>query len=236
MTRAGVVIVAAGSGARFAHCVDDTPAPGKAFALLGARSLLAHCITAFEAVSVVGEIVVVLRGADVARFLDTAAPGRVPVRNVVGGERRQDSVREGLRAIGDACDVVLVHDAARPLVQPAMIQRCVDALTEHNDGVIPVLPVVDTLKRTRDGVVEETVDRATLVRAQTPQAFRRDALVRAYAQSDDADATDDAQLVERAGGRVRCVTGDPTNIKITYPEDLALAEALLQFRAESVPR
>jgi 2-C-methyl-D-erythritol 4-phosphate cytidylyltransferase/2-C-methyl-D-erythritol 2,4-cyclodiphosphate synthase len=180
-------------------------------------------------VETVEEVVVVLRASDVARFLDAGIPHATPVRSVVGGERRQDSVHEGLRALYRACDVVLVHDAARPLVQPMMIQRCLDALDDRTDGVVPSLPVVDTLKRVEGDSVIGTVDRTPLVRVQTPQVFRRDVLARAYEAADD-DVTDDAQLVERAGGRVVCVSGDPANIKVTYPEDLALAEALLRMR------
>ena len=122
--------------------------------------------------------------------------------------------------------VVLVHDAARPLVDDAVVERLLAPLGEGFDGVVPGLPVADTLKRVRDGVVEETVDRAGLAAAQTPQAFLAPVLRRAFA-GDLAGATDCASLVERVGGRVAVVEGDPRLLKITTSADLALVESWL---------
>ena len=122
--------------------------------------------------------------------------------------------------------VVLVHDAARPLVDDAVVERLLAPLGEGFDGAVPVLPVADTLKRVRGGVVEETVDRTGLVAAQTPQAFLAPVLRRAFA-GDLAGATDCASLVERAGGRVAVVDGDRRLLKVTTPADLALVESWL---------
>jgi 2-C-methyl-D-erythritol 4-phosphate cytidylyltransferase len=122
--------------------------------------------------------------------------------------------------------VVLVHDAARPLVADAVVERLLGPLGEGYDGVVPALPVADTLKRVRSGVVEETVDRADLMSAQTPQAFLAPVLRRAFT-GDRAQATDCATLVERAGGRVAVVEGDTRLLKITTQADLALVESWL---------
>jgi len=123
--------------------------------------------------------------------------------------------------------VVLVHDAARPLVGDDVVERVLAPLFEGYDGAVPGLPLADTVKRVEDGVAVETLDRSRLVTVQTPQAFMADALRRAYAAEGQADATDCASLVEARGGRVRVVEGDPRLLKITTPADLALVESWL---------
>jgi 2-C-methyl-D-erythritol 4-phosphate cytidylyltransferase len=145
---------------------------------------------------------------------------------VTGGATRAESVAAALSDVPEEALVVLVHDAARPLVEGALIERLLGPIGEGFDGVVPVLPVADTLKRIRDGAVEETVAREGLVAAQTPQAFLAPTLRRAFSQ-ELAGATDCASLVERVGGRVAVVDGDPRLLKITTPADLALAERLL---------
>jgi 2-C-methyl-D-erythritol 4-phosphate cytidylyltransferase len=145
---------------------------------------------------------------------------------VTGGETRAASVAAALEEVPEQALVVIVHDAARPLVDDAIIERLLVPLGEGFDGAVPVLPVADTLKRVRDGIVQETVDRDGLAAAQTPQAFLAPALRRAFA-GDLAGATDCASLVERAGGRVAVVDGDPRLLKITTREDLALVESWL---------
>jgi 2-C-methyl-D-erythritol 4-phosphate cytidylyltransferase len=145
---------------------------------------------------------------------------------VTGGETRPASVAAALEEVPEQALVVIVHDAARPLVDDAIIERLLVPLGEGFDGVVPVLPVADTLKRVRDGIVQETVDRDGLAAAQTPQAFLAPALRRAFA-GDLAGATDCASLVERAGGRVAVVDGDPRLLKITTRDDLALVESWL---------
>lgn len=153
-----------------------------------------------------------------------AALGR-DILLVAGGATRRDSVRHGVDLI-DAGRVV-VHDAARPFATAAMVGRVLDALA-HCDGAITALPVTETLKRTSNGVVVDTVDRTQLYTAQTPQAFRTPMLKHAHemALREDFHPTDDAQLIERYGGRVAVVHGSAANIKLTYPEDFELAEAL----------
>lgn len=149
-------------------------------------------------------------------------PGGLP-----GGARRRDSVRIGLDALPPDASHVLVHDAARPLASPELVRRVIDRLlTGGVDAVVPVVAVRDTLKRVGDGWVLATVERSDLAGAQTPQGFKVEVL-RAAHGADDEDAGDDAALVERLGGSVACVEGEATNLKVTYPGDLALVEALL---------
>jgi 2-C-methyl-D-erythritol 4-phosphate cytidylyltransferase len=148
---------------------------------------------------------------------------------VVGGDTRAASVRAGLQSL-PACEVVVVHDAARPLASSALFDAVVSAVESGADGAIPGLQVTDTVKRaiTRQGrtVVVATLDRSELVTVQTPQAFRRDVLERAHAAQDDA--TDDAALVEAAGGTIIVVAGEASNLKITGPADLARVAAALE--------
>ena len=148
------------------------------------------------------------------------------VSSVSGGASRAASVQAALDALGDV-DVVLVHDAARPLVTRAIIDRCIEAVANGN-GAVAGWPASDTLKEVdTERRVRATPDRTRIWHAQTPQAFPADLLRRAYAAWDGTDATDDATLVERVGGRVVMVEGSPTNLKVTRPEDVAIAEALL---------
>ncbi|NEX93917.1 bifunctional 2-C-methyl-D-erythritol 4-phosphate cytidylyltransferase/2-C-methyl-D-erythritol 2,4-cyclodiphosphate synthase, partial [Caulobacter sp. 17J65-9] len=143
-----------------------------------------------------------------------------------GGATRALSVQAGLAALPAPAEAVLVHDAARPFVTRAHVEALLAALADA-DGAVPALPVADTLKRGADSVVTDTVSRDGLWRAQTPQAFRHGRLVAAYDMwPGDAEPTDDAAVVERSGGTVRLVPGDPRLMKLTYPEDFAMAEAL----------
>lgn len=157
------------------------------------------------------------------------------VQHVAGGAGRADSVRAGLAVLPPACALVLVHDAARPFVERALIDRVLEAV-RAGDSAIPALPVADTLKRATGDPprIEATVDRAGLWRAQTPQGFPRDVLEAAHraAAADGEGSTDDAALVERLGGTVRVIEGSPYNIKLTGPGDFALAELL----AKAAPR
>ena len=158
-----------------------------------------------------------------------AAAGCARVAGIVpGGAERQESVFQGLRAAPPA-ELVAVHDGARPLISSSLIARCVEAAREHG-AAAPALPVVDTLKRLdAEGRMRETVDRRSLVAIQTPQVFRRELLLEAHeaAARDRFTGTDDASLVERLGHPVFPVPSDLRNLKITTPEDLSLAEALL---------
>lgn len=145
---------------------------------------------------------------------------------VPGGDRRRDSVASGLAAISDRAGLVLIHDAARPLVTADLVRRVIDRfLIGDVAGVVPAIPIRDTLKRIAGDIVVETVDRGDLVAVQTPQGFDLETLRAAHAAS-GADATDDASMVEAIGGTIAIVGGDPANLKVTYPEDLAVVEAL----------
>jgi 2-C-methyl-D-erythritol 4-phosphate cytidylyltransferase len=219
-----VIIVAAGRGERMGA---DRP---KAFLPLGGQPLLLRSARAFEAAPSVAGVVAVVpdRDLDAARDLLAAVTKLVAV--VPGGTRRQDSVLEGLKGLPDGFEgVVLVHDAARPLVEVDLIERV--AATAGDEGAaLPVLPMVDTVKRVRDGRVVETLDRAELGTAQTPQGFHLRLLVSAYeaAFRDRITVTDEAMAVERMGTTVRAVPGSVRNRKITTQEDLAWAESLLR--------
>jgi 2-C-methyl-D-erythritol 4-phosphate cytidylyltransferase len=219
-----VILVAAGRGERMGV---DRP---KAFLPLGGQPLLLHSALAFEAApSVVGLVGVVPRDdQETARGL--LAPVTKLVAVVPGGARRQDSVLEGLKQLPDEFEgVVLVHDAARPFVEVDLIERVVQAAGEEG-AALPVVPLVDTVKRVREGRVVESLDRGELGAAQTPQGFRLDLLVSAYeaAFRERVTVTDEAMAVERLGKTVRAVVGSARNRKITTPEDLAWAETLLQ--------
>jgi 2-C-methyl-D-erythritol 4-phosphate cytidylyltransferase len=202
----------------------------KAFLELGGQPLLLRAARAFDAAPSVGTIVAVVPEAEVEPASALLAPIAKPVSVVPGGSRRQDSVLEGLKRAPDGFDgVVLVHDAARPLVDVALIESvCREAAAAG--AALPVLPVVDTVKRIADGRVVETLDRETLGAAQTPQGFRFELLVGAYeaAFRERLTLTDEAMAVERLGGVVRAVPGSLRNRKITTPEDLAWAEGVVQ--------
>jgi 2-C-methyl-D-erythritol 4-phosphate cytidylyltransferase len=209
------ILVAAGRGERLGL---DRP---KAFANLGDEPLLAEPLRRLDASPWVDGIVLVAPpGWEEPAILLAEEEGCGKVHACVpGGETRSDSVRAGLAEVPADALVVLVHDAARPLVSDEVIERVLAPLSEGWDGVVPGLPVGDTLKRaSRDGAVEETVPRDRLWAIQTPQAFAVDALRRA--QGDGGEAPDSAGLVEAAGGRVKIVEGDPRLLKVTSATDL----------------
>jgi 2-C-methyl-D-erythritol 4-phosphate cytidylyltransferase len=216
------LIAAAGSGERLGI---DRP---KAFAELGGRPLLAQSIDRLDRCALVDAIVVAAPPGweEPSILLAEELAATKVVACVTGGSTRAESVASALAEVPDEALVVLVHDAARPLVDDAVVERLMGPLGEGFDGAIPVLPVHDTLKRTRRGVVAETVDREGLVVAQTPQVFLAPTLRGAFA-ADLADATDCASLVERSGGTVAVVEGDPRLLKVTTPADLALVESWL---------
>jgi 2-C-methyl-D-erythritol 4-phosphate cytidylyltransferase len=217
------ILVAAGRGERMRA---ERP---KAFLALGGEPLLLKAARAFEAAASVDALVAVVPESE----LDEAARQLEGLDKLVavvrGGERRQDSVLEGLKQAPDGFDgVVLVHDAARPLVEPALIDAVASA-ARASGAALPVLALVDTVKRVRDGQVLETLDRSELGSAQTPQGFRFALLARAYEEAfrDCVTVTDEAMAVERLGAPVAAVPGSPRNRKITTPEDLAWAEGIL---------
>jgi 2-C-methyl-D-erythritol 4-phosphate cytidylyltransferase/2-C-methyl-D-erythritol 2,4-cyclodiphosphate synthase len=198
---------------------------------LGGRPLLTYALDTFRRHPAVTEILLIVAAADMerARALVAAGPGRVTEKIVPGGAERRDSVWAGLQEMAAGTDIVLIHDAARPFVSAAVIDRCLDAIRRHGAAVV-ARPVADTLKRATPAEdVATTVARAGLWGAQTPQGARAGLLLDAYARAVDEgwDVTDDAGVLERAGHRVHLVEGEAMNFKITGPEDLALAERLL---------
>jgi 2-C-methyl-D-erythritol 4-phosphate cytidylyltransferase len=208
------VVVAGGSGQRFGQM--------KQFALLADRPVVAWAVAACRPSSS-GVVLVVPAGTAADVHLNHGADVVVE-----GGATRAESVRCGLAAVPDGAEVIVVHDAARPLASDALFRAVIEAVTSGGaDGAIPAIPVSDTIKVV-DGTqtVTATLDRAVLVAVQTPQAFVAAVLRRAHAAG--SDATDDAALVEALGATVRVVPGDPRNLKITTPADLGTAEVLLE--------
>lgn len=225
--RVAAVIVAAGRSERMAG-LDKMLTP------LAGRPIVLHSLLAFERCELVDEIVLVAREELEERLRALAeAAGIAKLSFVVrGGETRAESSRHGLGALSKEAEIVLVHDAARPLVSAELIARVVEAAIREG-AALPAVPVVGTIKREEAGAAAETIDRAALREAQTPQGFRRAILARAFAAAirSGFHGTDDASLVERIGTRVAIVAGEPRNVKITVPEDLAVAEALMQGTA-----
>lgn len=203
------MVVAGGRGDRFG-------APKQFSTVAGAR-LVDHAVAA--AAAVCNEVVLVLPPG-----VDWDGPAVQAV--VAGGATRSESVRAGLSAVAADTEIVVVHDAARPLARPELFELVIDAVRAGADAAIPALEVVDTLKRVDGDRVVGTVERDMLVAVQTPQAFRVAALRAAH--EDGGNATDDAALVEASGGTVVIVAGDPRNLKVTTMADLMLAETLLE--------
>lgn len=220
------VIVAAGRGERLGL---DRP---KAFAKLNDRPLLAESLERLEASGWIDAIVVAAPPdweEPVILLAEELGCGKV-VAAVAGGETRAGSVRAALAEVPDDAAVVLVHDAARPVLAEDVIERLLTTLNEGWDGAVPGLPIADTVKRVDRDEVVETVDRKSLVISQTPQAFVWPVLRAAAAGGDDA--TDCSALVEAHGGRIKVVPGDPRLVKITDQADLELVERWLTPAAE----
>jgi len=217
-----VLVPAAGAGLRLG------PGGPKALRLLAGEPLLVHAIRRVAAAPSVRMIVVAAPAAEVEAVREVLAPV-APVTVVAGGAERQESVSLALAAVPAEIEVVLVHDAARALTPPQLIESVAAAVRQGRPAVIPVLPVVDTIKEVGPGeVVLGTVDRSVLRSVQTPQGFRHEVLAAVHASAAGA-LTDDAGLVEKAGLPVTCVPGSDLALKITRPLDLVLAEALLHL-------
>jgi len=224
------VVPAAGRGVRMGAGVP------KQFLTLGGVPLLVHSLQTFEAAHIISEIILVVPQDDCQYCREDIVPsyGLKKVSQVIaGGPRRQDSVLNGVRAANSATDIVVVHDAVRPFVTLKMITQVVEATRNHGAAIV-AMPMRDTVKRVNgEGIIKETLNREELWLAQTPQAFRRDVLLRAHQQgeADGVDATDDAFLVERLGLTVAIVQGSSDNIKVTRPEDLHMGEAILTAKS-----
>ncbi|MGB9588141.1 MAG: 2-C-methyl-D-erythritol 4-phosphate cytidylyltransferase, partial [Armatimonadota bacterium] len=219
------IIPASGLGRRLTSDVH------KAFVPLLGRPLIIHTLAVFQESSEVAEIVLVVPSQHIARAQQLVSDyGLTKVRSVVaGGETRRDSVRNGLSQISSNCEIVLIHDGARPLVHHDVIAASIEA-AKVDGAAIAAVPVIDTIKSSRDGqYVSKTLERDRLYAVQTPQTFQREIIQQAYEQAyaDGYVGTDDASLVERLGLPVRIVTGSYDNIKVTTPTDLIIAECLL---------
>jgi len=220
------VLLAAGSGTRLAAAACGVK---KQFFAVDGRPLYWRSLATLAKSPEVAGIVVVFPPADYATaeaqlngLLAKHNPG-IPVLTATGGQRRQDSVQNGLAALPREANRVLIHDAARPFVDTALIHRVVEALDNGHTAVIPVLPVTDTIKEIIDETVVKTLRRDALAAVQTPQGFDKALLLEAFAGvGEDFTVTDDASLVEYLGKPVHIVPGSPDNIKITHPEDLQL--------------
>lgn len=226
MTSCAAIIVAAGRGARFG---DPLP---KQYASVANVPMLRHSLAAFSKHPDISRVVPVIHPEDHAHF-ETAANGLSPMTAVAGGETRQDSVRLGLESLmEEPPDWILVHDGARPNPGRAVIDRVMGALKDGAAGVIPVLPIPDTVKRlSSDNSITETLPRDGLARAQTPQGFVFSALLQAHQSFAGEAFTDDAAVFEKAGHTVTTVTGDEANIKVTDKSDMAaLMDALTEIR------
>ena len=234
-----VIIPAAGLGTRMApvpSAKDKKAHPSKQFTELAGTPILVHTLRKFAVLDAVSQIWVSLRENEVAAFrerLTADPPLEKAVELVVGGEHRQQSVANALNAIrASAGDIILVHDAVRPLVTPEIIHEVIEAAGKYG-AAIAGMPAVDTVKqveRTAEGaIIKATIPRAGVVLAQTPQGFRYDVIKKAFdeATADGFMGTDEASLAERAGHEVAVVMGSPRNIKITSPGDMELAEFYL---------
>ena len=219
------VIVAAGRGTRVGGTASKVLLP------VAGRPLILHTLDRFARAKEVDRAVLVAPADEVAaheELLRTSRPAGLTVVVRSGGARRQDSVRAGLDALTPDCEVVVVHDGARPFVSSDLIDRCVRE-SSLNRSVTVAVPARNTIKTVEDGQVTETLPRDRLWEIQTPQAFPVRVLREAYekAEREGVEATDDAMLVERLGMPVHVVEGSTTNLKVTYPEDILFAEALV---------
>ena len=218
--KAGVVIAAGGASRRMGE--------DKLFALLGDKPILVQATKPFQECRLVNQIVVVVAGEkkEMCRQLVTGGEWSKVTDVCLGGKRRQDSVAAGLKRL-DNCDWVIVHDGARPLVTMDLIERGLEAAKETGAAVAAV-PVTDTIKAAGDNrIVRQTPPRQNMWAVQTPQVFRADIITEAYRKA-KGDVTDDASLAEKLGYKVKLYMGSYDNIKITTPDDLALARLLWQ--------
>jgi 2-C-methyl-D-erythritol 4-phosphate cytidylyltransferase len=215
-----VILLGAGAGRRL-----GAEAP-KALLPIGGRPILAVAAAAAAASARIAGLVVTFPQGWEAEARAGIEAGALPTRFVRGGATRQASVRAALEAIPEDAAVVAVHDAARPFASPDLFDRVVEAVTDGAEGVVPVLPIADTVLRVRRGRVDGAEPRDELVLGQTPQAFRASVLREAHAKAEAAGAafTDDASLLRWAGHEVRAIDGDPENAKITTLADLAEAD------------
>ena len=223
------IVPAAGLGRRFGE------GRNKPFESLGGKPIMIWALELLDKMSEVSEIIPVLKEMDIEAASDLFRKhGIKKIRRIApGGRERQDSVFNGLHFIEEQASIVLIHDGVRPFVDPKTVRRALKALPGY-DGVVIGVPPKDTIKEVDGDLIRQTLKRETLYAIQTPQIFYYQPLLAAYEKSmkESYYATDDAGLVEKNGGRIRVVKGDYSNIKVTTPEDLLIAETFLKMRVE----
>lgn len=220
------IILAGGAGKRMGAATN------KQFLLIDNKPIIVHTLQIFEECRAIDGIYLVVNQKDLPmiqeEILETYHFNKI-LKLVIGGRLRQDSVRNGLEAIENPCDIVIIHDGARPFVSPSFIDKGI-FLMEMFDAVIPALPVKDTIKIvSKEGFVQKTLERDSLWHVQTPQTFKYDLIAKAYREgaAKKLYGYDDATFLEHMGKKVKVIEGSPYNIKITTPEDLIIARGML---------
>jgi 2-C-methyl-D-erythritol 4-phosphate cytidylyltransferase len=227
MTTLSLILPAAGSGVRMG---TEVPKP---FIEIAGRSILGHTIEKFIGIEGLGQIIIVASAQNVPlvkKILSQYSRSNVKFLVIEGGKERQDSISNALKHVDENADLIMVHDAVRPLVETQQIMECIKSALESGAAVLGV-PVRDTIKRVdNEGFVDSTPDRSELWQIQTPQIFKRRLLIEAYekAMNEGFVGTDDSSLVENAGVQVKVVKGDVRNFKLTYPTDLKVAEQIIE--------
>ena len=220
------IILAGGAGKRMGAATN------KQFLLIDKKPIIVHTLQIFENCRSIDGIYLVVNQKDLPliqeEILETYRFNKL-MKLVIGGKLRQDSVRNGLEAIENPCDIVIIHDGARPLISPSFIEKGI-SLMEVFDAVIPALPVKDTVKVvSKEGFVSKTLARDSLWNVQTPQTFKYELIMKAYrdGMAKKLHGYDDATFVEHMGKKIKVIEGSPYNIKITTPEDLIIAQGIL---------
>ncbi|MGD0228796.1 MAG: 2-C-methyl-D-erythritol 4-phosphate cytidylyltransferase [Syntrophorhabdales bacterium] len=220
------IVLAGGAGKRMGSSTN------KQFLLLDNRPILVHTLQVFQECRPVDGIYLVVNQKDLSiiqeEILEAYHFSKI-LKLVIGGRLRQDSVRNGLEAIDETCDIVIIHDAARPFVSPAFVEKSI-FLMEMFDAIIPAIPAKDTIKVvSKEGFVQKTLERDALWHIQTPQTFKYELITKAYREGMGKKLCgyDDSTFIEHLGKKVKVVEGSPYNIKITTPEDLIIAKGLL---------
>lgn len=220
------IVLAGGTGKRMGSPTS------KQFLLLDSRPILVHTLQVFEECKPIDGVYLVVNHKDLPviqeEVLEQYRFNKI-MKLVVGGRQRQDSVRNGIEAIDESCDIVVIHDAARPFVSPSFIEKSI-FLMEMYDAIIPALPVKDTIKVvSKEGYVIKTLERDALWNIQTPQTFKYELISKAYREgmAKKLFGYDDSTFIEHLGKKVKVVEGSPYNIKITTPEDLVIARGIL---------
>ena len=223
------IVPGAGLGKRFG------PDTNKPFHVLLGKPLIVWTLEVFESIGEVHEVIPVLKAPDMEAAIELFEQyGLSKIRRIApGGRERQDSVYNALKLIKDSADLVLIHDGARPLIDSEIVRNVLQNISGF-DGVVVGVPVKDTIKEVADNIVKRTLKRETLWAIQTPQVFIQRTLVKAYhaAMEEKFYSTDDAALLERSGGKVKIIMGSYSNIKVTTPEDIPLAEHFLKEKGK----